>query len=137
MKTTTLDISSTHTFELINITDKVQKNTTDLGFENGIVITHVPHTTATLICNEDEARLREDILTVVSSLQKHASFFGGFSHDAEEGNAHAHIMSSIIGNTKSFIIEDGQLLLGTWQSILFLEMDGPRARKIHLKYIID
>ena len=57
----------------------------------------------------------------------------GYHH--MEGNSAAHIMSSMMGFSQTVIIEGGRLLLGTWQGIYFMEFDGPRIRKVHVKII--
>jgi len=50
-----------------------------------------------------------------------------------EGNSDAHIKTSLVGTSQSVIIEDGRLLLGTWQAIFFCEFDGPRSRNVSVK----
>ncbi len=128
-----INLKSTARYELIDITDRVQDVITKNSQNSGLALVYVPHTTAGIICNENETNLKDDILKVLKSLSENSNFFGGFEHDAQEGNAHAHIVSSICGNSRTFIFENGKLVLGTWQSIMFLEMDGPRNRQVFLK----
>lgn len=131
-------------YELVNITEKISSAIAESGIASGLAVVFVPHTTAGLVCNEDESKLKSDILRVVKSIEEKSVVFGGFAHDAREGlsadqagNAHAHIVSALSGNSRSFIIEGGQIRLGTWQTIMFLEMDGPRTREIWVKVISD
>ena len=130
-----INLESSLEYELIDITDRVRECVTKSGQKSGLALVYVPHTTAGIICNENETNLKGDILRVVKSLAENSKFFGGFKHDAQEGNAHAHIVSSICGNSRTFIFENGELVLGTWQAIMFLEMDGPRKRNVFLKII--
>ncbi len=123
------------TFELLDITHEVQKIVNKAGVSSGVTLVFSPHTTAGIICNEAEGRLKADILKVAQALKNNSEFFGGFDHDPGEGNATAHITTSFSGNSRAFIIEDGKLVLGTWQSIMFLEMDGPRERQVWVKII--
>lgn len=122
-------------FELINITGEVQKIVTKAALNSGIVLVYVPHTTAGVICNENDENVKSDILKVLAALKDNAKFFGGFDHDYEEGNAHSHILTSITGNSRLFIIDSGKIQLGQWQAILLLETDGPRTREIWLQIL--
>jgi len=132
----TLTLKTTAKFELIDLTDEI--NSKIVKVKSGILLAFTPHTTAGLICNENEPGLKSDILNVLESFETHApSLFGQFKHDHQEGNAHAHIISALTGGARSFIIENNQLALGPWQSVMFLEMDGPRERKVLVKILSD
>lgn len=128
-------IKTTRQFELLDITDQVQDLVAKSGVQNGIVFVYAPHTTAGIICNENDENVKNDILKVLAAVKKQAKFFGGFDHDVEEGNAHGHIISSVVGNSRSFILEKEKLQLGTWQAIMFLETDGPRERQVWVQII--
>lgn len=122
-------------FDLVNLTSQINQAIAKSGVKNGVVLVFIPQTTAGIICNEDETNLKTDILKIVSFLKNHSGFFGGFAHNSEDGNAHAHIVASIAGSSRSFIIAGGKLQLGTWQSVMLLEMDGPREREVWVKII--
>lgn len=122
-------------YDLVDITNQVQDLVSNSGIQSGVALVFVPHTTAGIICNEEETNLKADILKVLRALDAHSDFFGGFGHDRQEGNAHAHIAAALSGSSRSFIIENGKLQLGTWQSIMLLEMDGPRTRQIWIQII--
>ena len=131
----TITVKSKAKYELIDITDKVADVISKSAAKSGVVIVFVPHTTAGIVCNEDETKLKDDILKVLKTLEQNSKFFGGFEHDRDEGNAHAHIAAALSGSSRNFIFEDGRLQLGTWQSIMFLEMDGPRDREIWVQIL--
>ena len=60
-----------------------------------------------------------------------------WQHNLIDNNAHAHLASSFIGNSRCLMVKDGELQLGTWQSVLFIEMDGPRDRRVDLMFLGD
>ena len=96
---------------------------------SGVCQVFVPHTTAGVTINENaDPSVREDIL---NGLEKLAPYGAGYSH--AEGNADAHIKSTIVGSDKIIFIEDGRLQFGTWQGIYFCEFDGPRQRRVFIK----
>jgi len=114
---------------MINITSEVSKNIP--GTFDGLVNIYVPHTTAAVTINEGaDPAVRSDILSYLGELVPES---GSYTH--VEGNSDSHIKSSFIGNSISVIIENGKMILGTWQAIFFCEFDGPRSRKVYLKLI--
>ncbi|MDY7036161.1 MAG: secondary thiamine-phosphate synthase enzyme YjbQ [Thermodesulfobacteriota bacterium] len=116
--------------ELVDITSSVQKEVSKIRPENGICIIFVPHTTAGITINEgaDPAVCRD----IISTLNDLVPAKAGYLH--MEGNADSHIKASLMGSSISVIVENGRLVLGTWQKIFFCEFDGPRARKVHIKF---
>lgn len=116
---------------LLDITDEVEKAVRESKIKDGICIIFAPHTTAALTINENaDPSVREDILAELNRL---VPFNGRYRH--MEGNAAAHIKSSIVGCSKSIIVGNSRLSLGTWQGIYFCEFDGPRQREIWIKII--
>ena len=94
----------------------------------GLAHFSVPHTTAALIVCEDDEELREDIVRVLETL---LADLRPFKHRRKNNpNAEAHILSALAGTSLVLAIENGELLLGTYQNILLLEMDGPKAREL-------
>jgi secondary thiamine-phosphate synthase enzyme len=119
----TISIESRAREQMIDITDEVQKLAR--GVETGVVWLHCPHTTAALTIQENaDPALRQDYLEHLAKLVPQP----GFRHD--EGNADAHIKSSLIGTTQPVLIDDGRLVLGRWQAVYFVELDGPRHRQV-------
>jgi secondary thiamine-phosphate synthase enzyme len=117
--------------ELVDITRLVETELTKLGKWNGIGAVFVPHTTAAVTINENTDPY------VVDDLQHHLRRLipadGSYAHS--EGNSDAHIKASIVGSSLTFLIEDGRMMLGRWQGIFFCEFDGPRRRKLWVKFI--
>jgi len=117
--------------ELIDITSEVRKAVRSTGVTDGVLVLYVPHTTAGIVIDEVfDPSVAEDISRTLSRLVPAGA---GYSH--LEGNADSHIKSSIVGVSHTLIIENGELVLGRWQGILFAEFDGPRRRKVYLKVI--
>jgi len=117
--------------ELIDITDYVQESIKKSNLIEGVVVVFIPHTTAAVTINENaDTSVRKDITTFLSEKIPQS---GHFSHI--EGNADSHIKSSLIGPSLTLIVEEGRLLLGTWQGIYFCEFDGPRSRTFLVKTI--
>lgn len=126
-------ISTTKKSELIDITEKVEQVIKDSGIKKGICIVYAPHATAGILINENnDPSVCRDIL---NQLEKIAPEKASYEHDKIDNNAHAHIKASIIGPSETIIIEDGELVLGTWQGIALAEFDGPRTRTVLIKII--
>ncbi|MGM0509235.1 MAG: secondary thiamine-phosphate synthase enzyme YjbQ, partial [Fusobacteriota bacterium] len=116
--------------EMINITDKVRKIMSKKGWQEGIIYLSVPHTTAGITLNENaDPDVKKDMLNGIDEI------IPKLKYDHFEGNSPAHIKSSLIGTTKSIMIEKSEMVLGTWQGIYFCEFDGPRERKVYLKFL--
>ncbi len=117
--------------ELVDITSMVQEEVNKKGWDSGILFLYCPHTTAAITINESaDPSVAKDIVNTLSRLIPRR---GDYLHT--EGNSDAHIKSSLIGCSEHVIVEGGRLVLGTWQGIFFAEFDGPRNRKVYLKWI--
>ena len=116
---------------MVDITMEVQNKVSESGVKNGICMIYIPHTTAGITINENKDQ--DVIHDFIIELNK--VFPQTDSYHSSRGNSLAHIKSSCIGFSESIIIEEGRLLLGTWQSIYFLEFDGPEIRKVYVKII--
>lgn len=122
--------TNSHT-EFLEITSEVKEIIKNSKVKDGVCFLYVPHTTASLFINENaDPSVREDI---ENSLEKLVPEKGNYQH--LEGNAPSHIKSAILGSSLSIFVEDGNLLLGTWQGIFFAEFDGPRRREVWVKTI--
>jgi secondary thiamine-phosphate synthase enzyme len=113
--------------QFVNIDAVVKQVIREAGLENGVLQLHVPHTTAGITINENAD---PDVLHDLElALEQMAPWNQpGFRHG--EGNSAAHVKASLMGSGLSLIVENGQMQLGTWQSIYFCEFDGPRHRSI-------
>ena len=126
----TLSINTSNRSEMIDITSKVEEELNRSGLKNGVCFLFVPHTTAGITINESaDPSVATDIQT---KLNKLIPWEGSYRH--LEGNSAAHIKSSLIGSSVMVFVESGHLKLGTWQGIFFCEFDGPRSRKLHIKF---
>jgi len=124
----------THTrTEMIDITERVQEILERRGIRDGICVLFVPHTTASVTINENaDPDVSRDLLEHLSTLVPQKSVFRHL-----EGNSDSHIKTSLTGSSEMVIIENGHLILGTWQSIFFCEFDGPRKRQCYVKVLGD
>lgn len=127
-----MDIQTTARTELIDITDRVRAVVKDSGIKDGICVISTRHTTSGIIVNENERGLRADILDMLGSLIPGDS---NYAHNSIDNNADAHLRAVILGMSQTIPIEDGHLVMGTWQSIFFVELDGPGNRTINVKMI--
>ncbi|MBI2470917.1 MAG: YjbQ family protein [Planctomycetes bacterium] len=117
--------------EFINITPEIHKIVQRLEFREGVCYVYVPHTTAAVTINENaDPSVQKDIL---NELNKIVPWDGHYTH--MEGNAAAHIKSTIVGSSVYIPVSDGKLALGTWQGIFFCEFDGPRHREVFVQTI--
>jgi secondary thiamine-phosphate synthase enzyme len=124
-------IQTTKPQQLIDITNKVADEVRNSNVQDGIAVVHVPHTTAGVTINENADP--DVVRDMISALDKTYPVHGEYLHS--EGNSHAHIKASLMGSSCTVIIQDGKLLLGTWQGIYFCEFDGPRNREFYVKII--
>ncbi|MGR3174616.1 MAG: secondary thiamine-phosphate synthase enzyme YjbQ [Candidatus Scalindua sp.] len=114
--------------EFIDITARIQDMVEKVS--EGVITVFAPHTTTAITINENaDPDVPRDILKKLDELIPQRD---NFSH--MEGNSDAHIKASLFGSSVRVIIENGQLLLGTWQSIFFCEFDGPRTRNFYLQF---
>ena len=126
-----INVLSKKRAELIDITSQVQTIVKRSGIKEGVCYVYVPHTTAAVTINENaDPSVINDIQNYLNKL---VPFDGPYSH--AEGNSDAHIKASFMGCSKTIVLTNGDLLLGTWQGIFFCEFDGPRNRKVHIKVI--
>ncbi|MBN2060523.1 MAG: YjbQ family protein [Deltaproteobacteria bacterium] len=117
--------------EMVDITSSVLDEVKKTGLSEGICTLYVPHTTAGITINEGaDPSVCSDILTRLNALVPPDK---GYRH--MEGNADSHIKASLIGSSVSVIVENGGLVLGTWQRIFFCEFDGPRSRRVYFRII--
>jgi secondary thiamine-phosphate synthase enzyme len=126
-----INVRSKSRTEFIDITAMVQDVVKEANVMKGICYLYVPHTTAGITINEGaDPSVQRDILNTLSRLVPHE-----MNYFHREGNADAHIKSTLVGTGVNIIIDEGKLLLGTWQSIFFCDFDGPRHRRIAVKFI--
>lgn len=131
MKSSTLSVRTEQHTQMKDITDQVRQAVRDSGVQDGLCVVFTPHTTAAITINENAD---PDVVRDLNmELGKIIPWEDGYHH--MEGNSAAHLKSSLVGASEQIIIEDGRLLLGTWQGIYFCEYDGPRQRRVHVKIL--
>ena len=118
--------------ELVEFTDEVQRQLTESGAGEGIVVLYVQHTTAGLTVNENaDPDVPRDMLHALRTLiPRHGM---GFHHGEE--NSDAHIKASLTGPSVTIPFAEGRLLLGRWQGVFLCEFDGERERKVIMMII--
>jgi secondary thiamine-phosphate synthase enzyme len=116
--------------ELIDITSDVSQLARKSGMETGLCLLYVPHTTAAVTINESaDPSVKSDILMILNQI---VPWEAKYRH--MEGNSPAHVKSTMVGASELVAVEKGSLVLGTWQGIFFCEFDGPRTRKLHVRF---
>ena len=118
--------------DLIDITAEVKLIVRKSGAANGLVIVFVPHTTAAVTINENaDPSVKHDLLMGLSKIAP--ANLPQYRHS--EGNSDAHIKASLVGSSETVIINEGHLVLGTWQGIFICEFDGPRTRSVYVQVL--
>ena len=127
----TLHITTNAREELIDITGQVRRLVREQQWESGAVLLYSPHTTSAVTVNEGaDPDVQRDIEV---NLRKLVPQRGDYRH--AEGNSDAHIKTSLVGPDQLLIVEGSDVRLGTWQRIFFCEFDGPRERKLWVKWL--
>ena len=109
--------------EMVDITRRVADVVGGAG--DGLCHVYVPHTTAAVVINEHaDPDVARDLTAAYEAMVPQMQF----AH--AEGNSDAHLMATVLGSSVTVALEDGRLRLGTWQGIFFVELDGPRSRKV-------
>jgi secondary thiamine-phosphate synthase enzyme len=126
-----LQVDTSERVAVVDVTDDVADAVPD-GFERGVCVAAVPHTTAGVTVNEHEARLVADLERLLGRLVPRGD---DYTHDAIDDNADAHLRAILVGTSVTVPVADGELALGPWQSVLFVEGDGPRTRGLELTFL--
>ena len=127
MEEATIRIRTTAREEVLIVTEELQRALTKLTSGDGICTIVTPHTTCAISVNENaDPDVRFDLTNALRALIPNVQFRHG------EGNSDAHLLSTLIGTSVSWPYRNGAFVLGTWQGIYFIELDGPRERKITL-----
>ena len=125
MRDTTFRLRTSEGAQILIITDEVNAALGDLGADEGIATIVVPHTTCAISVNENaDPDVPRDLVKAIRAMIPSVRFAHG------EGNSDAHLMSMLIGSSLSWPYRGGKLVLGTWQGVYFVELDGPRERRV-------
>lgn len=129
----TLHVNTPDHTAVVDITELISRKVGESAVQSGLCVVYVPHTTAGVMVNEGaDPAVMDDL---VSGLDKFVPWRGAYKH--AEGNSAAHIKAILIGGSTHLIIENGRLLLGTWERVFLCEFDGPRTRTIRVKIMKD
>lgn len=129
----TITVKTNLQTEMIDITGDIQAVLRDEKFTKGLCMLYVPHTTAAITINESaDPSVKRDILMVLNQM---VPWKADYHH--MEGNSPAHVKSSLMGASELIAVDNGRLVLGTWQGVFYCDFDGPRTRKLHIKLIPD
>ena len=134
-----IDVKTDEGIGIYNITPQLVELLQETGIKNGQVLVFSRHTTTALAINENEERLLEDVKV---HLKKLAPPTDRYLHndlhlrdvpDDEPMNAHSHLMAMMLSTSEVVPVVSGQLALGTWQSVLLFDLDGPRKRTVFVQ----
>jgi secondary thiamine-phosphate synthase enzyme len=131
---TVLNIATKGEGDIVDLTGKVNATVKDSGLSAGIACVFVPHTTAAVFITENEPGLRSDL---VRSMEKVFPKGFGYAHNTGgDGNGHSHIRASTLGQSVTIPFNDAILDIGTWQSIVLMELDnGGRPRRLIIQLV--
>ncbi len=128
-----ISLRTSKRIEMIDITSLIRSAVSESGVKEGICVVYSPHTTAAITVNENaDPSVRRDIENKLSELVPYSA---RYSH--LEGNADAHIKTTMVGPCETLIVTGGALYLGTWQGVFFAEFDGPRSRRVVVRVMGD
>lgn len=114
--------------EVVNLTDRLESLVRREKLQEGLCVLFVTHTTAALTTSEIGEGTEQDLLQVVEQMIPRIQF----QHAHNPAHAWSHMASSILGPSLTVIVSDSKLMLGTWQSVLLVELDGPRERTVYV-----
>lgn len=114
-----------------DITSQVKAAISASEIVSGICVVSTRHTTTAILVNESEGGLMDDIQSIMSSTVSD----NGYYHDLIDNNAPAHLKAMLVGSSSTLPIIGGELMLGTWQSVLFVEFDGPKTRTVDVSIV--
>lgn len=124
---TEIRLRSRKKYEVFDLTAKVADAVRESGVTEGLCNVYVPHATAAIVIHEnDDPNLGPDLLDALDKMIPE----GVWRHDRVDNNGAAHIKSAILGPGETIPVRDGDLLLGRWQAILLVDLDGPRDRRV-------
>ncbi|AUB56155.1 hypothetical protein BK008_12045 [Methanobacterium sp. MZ-A1] len=134
LKRGTVGVNTSQRVEIQDITPEVDAVLKTSGVKDGLLNIYSRHSTSAVVINENETGLVNDFQL---ALQKLVPEGAGYQHDRIDNNADSHIRGFLLGGSQTIPFENGRMMLGTWQSIFFVELDGPRQRKLTVTVMGD
>lgn len=126
-----LYIKTTATKEVVDLTERLEAVIRKAKLQDGLCTLFVTHTTAAVTTGEIGEGTEQDFLQVVEKMIPRIQF----QHAHDPSHAWSHMASSILGPSLTVPVTGGKLVLGTWQSVMLVELDGPRERMVHVTLI--
>ena len=126
-----ISIRTSQKEELIDITEIIQEEIENVKIRDGLVFVFCLHTTAGIFITENEPGLKKDWLSFFKKITSGISYF----HNHLDGNADSHIFGALIGQSQLLPVREKKLILGRWQRIFLIELDGPRKREIIIDFL--
>jgi secondary thiamine-phosphate synthase enzyme len=123
-----LHVDTTKLKEVVDLSVKIEAMIRKSEMQSGLCSPFVTHTTAALTTGEIGEGTEHDFLQVVEQMIPHIQF----RHAHDPSHAWSHMASSILGPSLTIPVSAGKLVLGTWQSVMLVELDGPREREVHV-----
>jgi secondary thiamine-phosphate synthase enzyme len=132
-----ISLQTTAPIQIVDITEEVRQRCARSGVHDGLVTLLSRHTTASICLNERETQLQRDMVTFLKRLvPRDGDYLHNLAPVDDRDNAHAHLLALFTNASESIPIAGGELLLGGWQSIFFVELDGPRPeRSVTLQFL--
>ncbi|AXV36981.1 MAG: secondary thiamine-phosphate synthase enzyme YjbQ [Methanobacteriaceae archaeon] len=127
LKTDLLRVKTSRRVEIVDITRDLNELIKSNNFKNGIIDIFTRHSTSAIAINENESGLVNDFQNTLESVIPTGN---NYKHDQIDNNADSHIRAFFIGSSESIPVQNGSMNLGTWQSVFFVELDGPRNRTV-------
>ncbi|UTB33012.1 MAG: secondary thiamine-phosphate synthase enzyme YjbQ [Methanobacterium sp. ERen5] len=121
------EVKTSDRLEIVDISSEINSIVAGSGVKTGLVNLFSQHSTSGIVINENESGLVEDFKNLLKKIVQDEA---GYKHDRIDNNADSHLRSLLLGNSVNVPVENGRMELGTWQSIFFIELDGPRTRNI-------
>jgi len=129
-----INVSSKRKYEFIDISKQVEEAVKESGVKEGVCLIYTPHATCAIIMNENyDPNVCTDTINALDKLIPE----GVWLHDKVDNNAAAHIKASIVGASETAPIKNGKLMIGTWQSPMLCDFDGPQQRRVIINIIKD
>lgn len=127
-----IEIKTSKRMEIIDISSKISEILKSSEIKDGIINIFTRHSTSAIVINENETGLVKDFENLLKQIIPDN---GSYKHNIIDNNADSHLRSFLLGGSQSIPIINGHMDLGTWQSIFFIELDGPRSRKVKITII--
>lgn len=130
--TEVLEFKTNDKVELVNMTQDINAAIVESGLRRGLVSVYSGHSTSGVFINENEPGLVEDFMDMIQVI---VPTNGNYQHNRIDNNADSHLRSFLIGCNESIPFDNASMNLGTWQSVFFMELDGPRTRRVTVTLI--